>query len=200
VKRAKRKDRKRKKVQQRAQRRAKKRGEQKAAGSRRRRSGQAGQKNFEALMQRYREKLAPVLGHTEAAFAEPGDRVSMSDALSTLVEPYAELAETEEAFRAVLTLGMLAWNATLLPEEERKDAVEEAVGKLPEGFREDRAQIIGELMTRKERLFPENRRLIVHFEIVETEDACRLLVASAVEGSPDRQSGSPAQAPSPPPP
>lgn len=182
MKRSKSKDRKKKKVRKRAQRKARKRGEQKAAKNRRKRSGEAGEKTFETLMQMLRPKVALV--ETMAALAESPERVSTSQAFGAFVEPYAELADTEEAYLALLNLAMMAWNAALLPEEGREELLEEALGKFPRGFREEGAQVVRELMARKEQLFPENRHLILDFEIVDTGERGRLVAVSTMDGFP----------------
>ncbi len=43
----------------------------------------------------------------------------MSKVLEEFVEPYMDMATDEQGYRTVLTLGMLAWNAALLPASGR---------------------------------------------------------------------------------
>jgi hypothetical protein len=45
----------------------------------------------------------------------------MSEVLEQFVEPYwEELPDTADDFRKILTIGVAAWNAALLPEDEQK--------------------------------------------------------------------------------
>ena len=56
---------------------------------------------------------------------EPAGGEKMSEVLEDFVEPYQELADTDDSFRKLLTLGMLAWNAALLPQDQRWAMIDE---------------------------------------------------------------------------
>ena len=56
---------------------------------------------------------------------EPAGREKMSEVLEDFVEPYRDLADTDDAFRKLLNLGMLAWNAALMPEDQRRAMIDE---------------------------------------------------------------------------
>lgn len=51
---------------------------------------------------------------------QPSGEVKMSEVLLEFVEPYKQFAQTEEAYRKMLTLAVVAWNASFLPEVERQ--------------------------------------------------------------------------------
>jgi hypothetical protein len=70
-------------------------------------------------------------------------------------------------------------NLSLLPARERdrffKDAAEEIEVSCPGPFRE----IVAALLLRKQELFPADRRMIVEYEVTESEGSYHLMVASA---------------------
>lgn len=51
---------------------------------------------------------------------EPAGHEKMSDVLDDFIEPYSDVADTEDAYRKLLMLGQMAWNTALLPDDERQ--------------------------------------------------------------------------------
>jgi hypothetical protein len=79
------------------------------------------------------------------------------------------LGSDQEAYRKLLTVAMVAWNATLLSKEERQKMIDQVIGALPQDdpqLQEDTGAIMADLIERKERRFAQNRRTIVDFELV----------------------------------
>ena len=115
---------------------------------------------------------------------EPAGGEKMSEVLEDFVEPYRELADTDDSFRKLLTLGMLAWNAALLPEDQRWAMIDEM---LAAGFsrcsKADLAagrEVVEVLVRRKEEQFAENQRAIISFQLTDTGDGYHLSVASTL--------------------
>src|SRR5579875_3884268 len=83
----------------------------------------------------------------------PAGREKMSEVLEDLVEPYRGMALDAESFRRLLSLGVLAWNVALLPEDERWSTIDKMVDDLLPGAGElDRSEVlavIGALVRRK---------------------------------------------------
>lgn len=107
----------------------------------------------------------------------------MSDVLSRFVEPYADgIASSIEEYRALLTMGKLAWNATLIDEPKRGQIVDKCIAvSMEECSLEDRSLFrkqFYEMIARKERLFAHYRREIIGFEVHDTGDGWHLNVAS----------------------
>ena len=106
----------------------------------------------------------------------------MSDVLRDFVEPYRKFTDTEDAYRKLLTLGVVAWGAALLPKKEQQDRVDSilskgiptADGELETGLKE----IVNRLIVRKETHFSEYRRDIIDFELKDTGSGYHLSVAS----------------------
>ena len=106
------------------------------------------------------------------------DGIKMSDVLEEFVEPYRQFAETEDAYRKLLMLAIVAWNVTLFAEKDRLSSLDELLATLPEEAREDGREIIRELMARKQRFFSQHRRMIIDFELTGTAEDWHLSVMS----------------------
>jgi hypothetical protein len=109
------------------------------------------------------------------------DGVKMSEVLREFIAPYREFADTEEAFRKLLLTAVVAWNAALFPAEEREAYLEKMLEALPEEVRADGRAIINELMERKERYFPEHRRMIIDYEVTDMGEDYHLVVISTTD-------------------
>ena len=133
--------------------------------------------NEQALQARVQEQFPdhPVTQH------ETRDGVKMSEVLKEFAEPYLHIAETTEEYRKMLAIATVAWNTTLFPEEKRASAVDEVLRGMPRGLRRDAKEIIQELMERKERLFPQYRRMIMDFEVTDSDDDWHVTVISTAE-------------------
>jgi hypothetical protein len=113
----------------------------------------------------------------------------MSEVLSDFVEPYLEFADTEEAYRKLLTLAIVAWNTCLLPEEKHQDMIDGTLEAMPETAEEVKTglrEIVNMLMARKKAYFSEYRRMILGYELTDTGRGYHLTVASTVEGVPSK--------------
>ena len=68
---------------------------------------------------------SPFSGH-KLVIASTG-QMKMSDVLERFIEPYMGSPDTLEDHRKLLTIATMAWNASLLPEEEQTKMVEEMI-------------------------------------------------------------------------
>ncbi len=116
-------------------------------------------------------------------FDAPGG-VKMSGVLEDFVEPLADEAQDLEAYRRLLYLGQLAWNAALRGEPERGQMVNELLSAgLPGAGGETLSfgrSIVESLIVRKEQHFAHLRRPILGFEVFDTGDGWHLNVASLI--------------------
>jgi hypothetical protein len=127
---------------------------------------------------------APAIPAGSKVVYEPAGREKMSEVLDDFIEPYRDLADTGDAYRKLLNLGMLAWNAALLPEDQRRAMIAETLGAgLSRASEADRAQareFIETLVRRKEEHFAANRRAMISFELTDTGTGYYLTVASTL--------------------
>ena len=104
----------------------------------------------------------------------------LSERLVDLVAPYRDDALTRERYEALIETAATAWNLSLLAEPERPAVLREALRNAKTRDRQAHSDLIVALMRRKEALFPDDDRAIVHWEVSESDDQYHLSVMSAV--------------------
>jgi hypothetical protein len=136
------------------------------------------------LFKRERGPAIPAIPPGSRVVYEPSGREKMSDVLDDFIEPYLTVADNEDAYRKLLNLGVLAWNAALLPEDQRRTVIEKTLREgLPGSSKADQAQaqaFIETLIRRKEERFAANQRAIISFVLTDTGDGFHLSVASTL--------------------
>ena len=113
----------------------------------------------------------------------PKGEISMSDAISELIEPFKDDAPDYAGFRNLVTYGCIAWNAANLPVKEQDDLINKMFAAIPHNM-EDRLELLGlitELMDRKKKLFPNVSRMIVDFKVTDQGKNFHIAVASTLE-------------------
>lgn len=112
------------------------------------------------------------------------DEATLSERLIDLVEPFryalhGEIEDDFTAYKRVVPVGVIAWNLSLLPAEQR----ERIRANVIEGFDpEDRrtmTRFLDEAIARKNELYPEDRRFIREARVTAENGALHLQVASA---------------------
>ena len=152
----------------------------------RRRRRRRKRKNRQRQLERLRARLeqGPFRGE-KLVIVESSGQVKMSEVLSDFVEPYLDLADTEEAYRKLLTLAVVAWNVSFLPEDEQQDMIDQVIGAgVPTGDDELKSGLkwfVNMLIARKRAYFPGYTRRIIDFELTDTGEAYHLAVASTIE-------------------
>ena len=89
----------------------------------------------------------------------------MSEVLLDFVEPYMESVPTEEKLGKLLTLGIAAWNAALMPPAQREEFIEETAQSFPPALRSEYRTILEPLIQRKLKHFAANRRAMLNFSL-----------------------------------
>jgi hypothetical protein len=131
--------------------------------------------NFFKLIQSYEHfKNAQVIQNT-------GDLEKMSDVIHRFAEPLQD--ENGDVPANMIRFAILVWNASLLPKDEQEEAFGDIIKALPgniRGLREGALSVISMLLERKEKYFSDNKRIIIDYDITETEDMLNLNVVSTV--------------------
>ena len=104
--------------------------------------------------------------------------IRLSERLVDLIAPYREDGLTGDDYKALIAAAASAWNLSLLPEQERQEALGQAFRKARIKNRQEPAELIVALMQRKKQLFPDDDRAIVHWEVSESEGQFHVMVAS----------------------
>jgi hypothetical protein len=151
----------------------------------RKRKGRRKRTDNQGEFKRLKAKLEQGPFRGEKLVVAPSGQVKMSEVLGDFVEPYMDLVDTEQAYRMLLTLAVMAWNASFLPEQERQEMIDRVLeAGIPSGDDELRAGlkgIVNMLIARKKAYFSEHTRDIIDFEVTDTGEGYRLTVASTLE-------------------
>ena len=132
----------------------------------------------------FKREPVPVIPPGSRVVYEPTGREKMSEVLDDFIEPYRESADSEDSFRKLLNLGMLAWNVALLPEGERPTVIDKMLrvgfSRASEADLAQAKTFVETLVRRKLERFAPNQRTIISFELTDTGDGYHLSVASTL--------------------
>jgi hypothetical protein len=133
------------------------------------------------LFDRFKTKLDQegLLKDKRIIINPPGEE-KMSDLLMRFIEPYTEVATTDEAFGKLIAIAVVAWNAAILPPKERKEMIDNIIDSAIPMAKEDAKAIIEQMIKRKEKHFGENRRMILNYQLTETREGRHLAVVSTM--------------------
>ncbi len=111
------------------------------------------------------------------------DARKASTRLAQLIAPHAVDDETRSSYEALVALGAIAWNLSLVPAQDRDALIREAVrGAVSRGIPLTDGWLT-DLVERKMRLFPSEERWIERFEvIVQPDGRLAILVATVSDG------------------
>ncbi len=116
-----------------------------------------------------------------SVIVEPRGMDKMSEILIDFAEPLPELVDNE---KAMLTLAMTAWNISIFPEKDRDAKIDELVTKCfpqddPQSLEKIRA-VVGMLVLRKLEMYPDNERILLGYEFIESGNKRMLNVMSTM--------------------
>ena len=123
---------------------------------------------------------------------EPRGEVRMSEVLKAFVEPYLGLASTDNGQRVLLEIASLAWNAAILPENERQAVLDQVAANGLPGFQgqaqEELQDLLTNMIARKRALFDDNKRFILSVELTSAEGGYLSVISTAAgpEQSPEQ--------------
>jgi len=141
-----------------------------------------GKKNHDGkkVADRLRSNMAEMgLPQPKRLSATPKDKDKMSEILTEFIGPYAGAATTEKRYRTLISVAVVAWNASLFPASERGKILDSIIDNAVPYGAEDMKLIIHELIRRKERHFSHINRLILSYDVKMTKDGSYLSVASS---------------------
>ena len=112
----------------------------------------------------------------------PEGEISISDAISKIIEPYRKAATDYDSFYKLVMLACVAWNACILPAQDRASMLQDMLATLPldTRTRTDFMGTINSLMKRKKRLFPHVCRMVVKFKVTDQGNDFHIAVASTL--------------------
>jgi hypothetical protein len=129
---------------------------------------------------RLRSRMAEMgLPEPKKLTVTPHGKKKMSEVILDFIGPYLPAAQSEERYRALLSVAVVAWNASLFPPSERSRILNSVIDKAMPYGSEDTKLVIEELVQRKERYFSDNKRMILSYDLTMTEEGTHLSVASS---------------------
>jgi hypothetical protein len=147
-----------------------------------------GRSHKQNLLRAHARRAMPNLPPDAELRIEPRGAQRMSEVLEAFVDPYLGLASTDNGQRVLLEIASLAWNAAILPEDERQAMLNEVVEKGLPGFQgqahEELLDLIANMIARKLALFDENKRFILSVELTSAEGGYLSVISTAA--SPER--------------
>ena len=108
-----------------------------------------------------------------------GIKEKMSDVILRFAEPLQD--EDGDLGPNQVRLAIMIWNASLLPEKEQAEALQEIQEIIPRHHREARREmleLIDDLLGRKATHFADNKRVIIDYDIRDTARGLHLNVVS----------------------
>ena len=106
-----------------------------------------------------------------------------STRLAQLIAPHAVDDETRSSYEALVALGAIAWNLSLVPAPDRDGLIQEAVQAAVSRGIPLTDRWLTDLVERKMSLFPSEERWIKSYEVVVQPDGrLAILVATVSDG------------------
>ncbi len=107
----------------------------------------------------------------------------MSEVILDFAEPLLNtIDDDDELFEDVISFAVICWNASFLPEKERKKIVCSMVDEMAKSDVLLRLGVQGDirmLLERKKTFFADEKRMVVNYKIIEENGSRRLLAMSA---------------------
>lgn len=110
----------------------------------------------------------------------PHGKKKMSEVILDFIAPYVPAAQSEARYRRLLSVAVVAWNASLCPPLERRRILDSVIYEAMPYGAEDTKLVIEELVRRKECYFSDNKRLILSYDLTITKEGSHLSVASSL--------------------
>ena len=105
----------------------------------------------------------------------------MSEVILRFAEPFKDAYGMVS--KEMLEIAIIIWNASFMPKEMQKKAVEDVINVFPQENREARREmflIAHMLLERKKQYFSDNQRMIMDYHITESAHSIHVDVVSTV--------------------
>jgi len=140
-----------------------------------------------ALVQRV-QNLEPSLPHK--VLINPSGHEKMSEVILKFAQPMLDASDNGESTRKAINLAILAWNFAIIHERSGEKALDEIIHKTmkpdtDEAKIEEFKRYLAMLFIRKRELFPDNKRVILDYQITEARDNFHLDVVTTLPSSPE---------------
>ncbi len=111
----------------------------------------------------------------------PAGTEKMSEVILRFAEPFKD--DDGLVSKAMLEIAIIIWNASFMPKDMQRKALEDVVNVLPSDDSEARRElflIVNMLLERKRQYFSNNKRMIMDYHITESAHSIHVDVVSTV--------------------
>ncbi len=149
-------------------------------------------KKEKAAYERFKQRIVSDPDNQNIKFIDnPKHLKKISEVLIDFIQPLLEDTENNEESIMLVEIGIMAWNMSLLPEEQGKTMLQKMLSSDNEQgmnlFKDDDSaakkefeRLMKKLLKRKLKYFAEEKRFITDFQITENGDNFHLSVASTI--------------------
>ena len=119
--------------------------------------------------------------HNTQVMVNPAGTEKMSEVILRFAEPFKD--HDGLVPRAMLEIAIIMWNASFMPSDMQRKAVEDLVNVFPSddsGARREMLRTTHMLLERKKQYFSQNKRMIMDYHITESAHGIHLDVMSTV--------------------
>ena len=119
--------------------------------------------------------------HNTQVIVNPAGTEKMSEVIFRFVEPFKD--DDGLVSKAMLEIAIIIWNASFMPKDMQRKALEDVVNVLPNDDSEARREmflIVNMLLERKRQYFSNNKRMIMDYHITGSAHSIHLDVVSTV--------------------
>lgn len=118
----------------------------------------------------------------------PAGESKISTVFAEFIDPFTEYATNQAGYIKLIGLGASAWNAALLPENERQKmmngVVQDVFRNMTDAQRADINALLDSLIQRKTQYFADDRRYILQYHLEDTGTGYQLMMVSTVMDEP----------------
>jgi hypothetical protein len=134
-------------------------------------------KIFERLERNFTAKATL---HGREVVVRPSGSSRMSEVIFDFIEPYRKHVQSEDELRRLITMGVVAWNAALLPSERQEKTIDQIISRVARDGAKEFRECVYEMIERKQTWFAQIKRLVLGFDLTMTERGPHLSVISTL--------------------
>ena len=131
-------------------------------------------------MSRMKGKMLEISGAKQKLIRD-SSLEKMSEILLEYAKPLVDVVETDniEYYEKAIKISIMLWNCTILQEttKSRKEIMKMLKPVMPDA---ESKSIVNYMLERKRQMYPDNKRVIMSYELSETAEGFHLSVASTV--------------------
>ena|GEM_PF-4669259 len=132
-------------------------------------------------MSRMKGKMQKMSGGVEHELIRDSTLEKMSDILLEYAKPFMDTVESDnkEEYENAIRISMMLWNCAIMQEgaKSRKEIMKMLKPAMPDA---ESKSVVKYMLERKRQMYPDNRRMMINYELSETADGFHLYVASTV--------------------